>query len=558
MKNFLLIFFFSTNYFVGLGQIEPPVFEWAKSFGGWQDDYLMDMVVDEEGSVYVTGFFYDFICFDTLCLDAASPDTSDIFVAKYDSTGAVSWARVFGSNGVDEGRALGLDGGGNLYLAGGFSGTVDFGGIHLTASDTGSYPYIPAEIFILKMDPSGTILWRKQVQGNSADRISHMGIDKQDNLWLAGTSFSTLIEAGNISVNNTSNFNFVIIKIGTSGDVALIKTIDTSQGGGFGLSAVATDLTGELYVSGYLDRSILVEGNPVAGVFILKLDSQGAYLWSKSFINPSPNRIRINDITTDDANALLLTGNLQGEVWFDTIQVQDEGPFPPGGYFLAKYSSEGKVQWVDYARGSTDGGRSIVTLRDQIYTMGSYRFPFQLGNTVLTTSNQRDDLFLSRHDTEGNIVWARSIGSPAIDWPLKVRSNPSGHLYVSGTFPDFHTILDSIVIANIYGSNFDLWVGRLSQDSLPPVEIPPPIGQWKVYPNPFDHGFTVFGDLEAGETLLQLFDLAGRLVYTDSPVIISDQTRIWVEVPHIADGLYILRISQQNQPQTFKMLKQSR
>lgn len=149
MKILLLISFFIASYFVGLAQIEPPRFEWAKSFGGWDYDYLMDMVVDEEGSVYVTGFFYDFICFDTLCVAAASSDTSDIFVAKYDSTGIPVWAKTFGSNGIDEGRALGLDHEGNLLLAGGYSGTVTFDTFSLTTSDT-AYNFYPSDFFYLR------------------------------------------------------------------------------------------------------------------------------------------------------------------------------------------------------------------------------------------------------------------------------------------------------------------------------------------------------------------------------------------------------------------------
>ena len=55
----------------------------------------------------------------------------DVFVAKYDSTGALVWAKqaVAGTGGsdVDWGQGIGVDGSGNSYVTGFFNGTAIFG-----------------------------------------------------------------------------------------------------------------------------------------------------------------------------------------------------------------------------------------------------------------------------------------------------------------------------------------------------------------------------------------------------------------------------------------------
>jgi hypothetical protein len=52
----------------------------------------------------------------------------DILIAKYGSTGVLTWSRLISGNGDDRGNALGLDTGDNIVVGGTFAGGVDFGG----------------------------------------------------------------------------------------------------------------------------------------------------------------------------------------------------------------------------------------------------------------------------------------------------------------------------------------------------------------------------------------------------------------------------------------------
>ncbi|MBN4059073.1 hypothetical protein JYT22_00305, partial [Endomicrobium sp. AH-315-J14] len=89
------------------------------------------VVVDDSGNVIVGAKFSGTVEFGGSML-ASQGD--DILLLKYASDGTPLWGKVFGSKDEpDNLNALATDGQGNLYLAGSFKGTVDFGGGELTA-----------------------------------------------------------------------------------------------------------------------------------------------------------------------------------------------------------------------------------------------------------------------------------------------------------------------------------------------------------------------------------------------------------------------------------------
>lgn len=556
MKSYLLIFFFVGNYFVGLAQIDPPTFEWAKSFGGWEHDNLQDMEVDAKGNLYVVGHFNDFICFDSICLVASSPEDTDIYVAKYDSMGTIIWAKSFGGKGLDEGNALGIDKFENLYIAGAFSDTTLFGSYQLIASDTGVYRLLSPDLFLAKLNPSGEVLWVKQGKGNGPDRLTQLSVG-DDEIWVAGRGLTTEILFDSVYLKNHDGRNFYLAKYTFSGDLQSAKIIEApADGSSYGLNSLALDQNSGLFVAGWVSSLMEIDDDTIIGNFLLKLDFSGKYLWSKSFGNDVDNLVGINEITTSDDNSLYITGFLSGEVHFDTIDISTGSSYY---YYLARYSSDGKAMWVRPA-GPTRGfgGTSIYYNRGSVYTTGKFGDEFKIGSVVLIDQGgRRDDIFVLRHDEHGELIWGREIGSPATDWAVSITGELSGYLYVAGAFPDYNTIVDSIVLSNSNVSTFDLWVGRMTQDSLAPLEIPPPIGEWVAYPNPFSTAINVFGDFDRGETTIEIFNLAGQLVHRTKSAVEFSQNRLLITLPSLADGMYILNLSQLGIQQTLKILKQS-
>jgi Secretion system C-terminal sorting domain/Beta-propeller repeat len=130
-------------------------FVWAKSFGGTVIDAGSSIAVDGAGNVYTTGGFAGTADFDPLI--SASHQLSavwgaDVFISKLDASGAFVWAESIGGASDDGGKSIALDSFGNIYIAGTYSGVVDFdngpGVVNLTAAGA-------ADAFICKMGQAG-------------------------------------------------------------------------------------------------------------------------------------------------------------------------------------------------------------------------------------------------------------------------------------------------------------------------------------------------------------------------------------------------------------------
>lgn len=116
---------------------------WSKTFGGTSSDYAWGVTIDNAGNTYVTGYFYNSASFGGV-QPLTSAGSADAFVASYNVDGAYRWARGFGSTSSDQGRTVAVDAAGNVYAAGIFYNTVNFGGGPLTS--TGS-----SDDFIVKL-----------------------------------------------------------------------------------------------------------------------------------------------------------------------------------------------------------------------------------------------------------------------------------------------------------------------------------------------------------------------------------------------------------------------
>ncbi|WP_438038944.1 hypothetical protein [Sorangium sp. So ce128] len=89
------------------------------------------------------------------------------------------WARGYGGPGQDNGLSIVSDASGNYYVSGDFEGTIDFGAGPLTSAGE-------SDIFLLKLDPSGSVIWSRRFGTEFEDESATMTIDASGNIFLAG------------------------------------------------------------------------------------------------------------------------------------------------------------------------------------------------------------------------------------------------------------------------------------------------------------------------------------------------------------------------------------
>jgi hypothetical protein len=101
-------------------------------------DAASRIAVDAGGNSYVTGIFRGNASFGTTNL--TSSGSTDIFIAKYDASGNVLWAKQAGGQDIDAAKNIEVDVSGNSYITGEFQGSATFGSTTLTS--TGNYDCI--------------------------------------------------------------------------------------------------------------------------------------------------------------------------------------------------------------------------------------------------------------------------------------------------------------------------------------------------------------------------------------------------------------------------------
>ncbi len=132
-------------------QQQPDLFDWAVWAGGTNNDSGRAIAVDGSGNIFVTGYFMGEGMFGTTNVSVGSTSW-DIFVAKYDSAGGLLWVRQAGGTMSDCGKSIAVDQEGNVYVSGFFSRSATFGPFTVTSPD-------PGTMFVAKYDRNGNVLW---------------------------------------------------------------------------------------------------------------------------------------------------------------------------------------------------------------------------------------------------------------------------------------------------------------------------------------------------------------------------------------------------------------
>jgi hypothetical protein len=263
---------------------------WAKSFGGSGRDSGINVAVDSNGNICVTGIYTATIDFDPGAgiVNLTSLGELDVFISKFDSSGSFVWGNGRGGEGREVGQGAAFDSNGNVYSLGYFNQTVDFNPGDGTANLVSSGGN---DLFISKFDSAGIFLWAQRIGSNGADGGASITFDSTGNIVFTGYFTGTVDFDPSVGVANltsaVSSENF-ISKFDTSGNYLWAKRIGGS-GADRGVN-IALDGTGNIYSTGYFNGTVDFDSSDgianltSAGgtdIFISKFNSSGNYLWAK-------------------------------------------------------------------------------------------------------------------------------------------------------------------------------------------------------------------------------------------------------------------------------------
>lgn len=393
-KDFFLAKYNSTGAFL-----------WSLSIGGVLDEENPKIAIDANNNIIITGtlafnsVYNSPVDFDPSAATAnVSANCKVLFIAKYDASGNFLWVKSLGNectSGIFPifSNAITLDGSDNIFIAGNFSGTVDFDPSAATTSfAAGTY----GDIFFAKYTSTGSYVWVKPLFNASTNAFNNRGtsivLDASSNILLSGIS------------NGTVDFD---------------------------PSAATANLTG------------------TNSYFIAKYDNLGNYTWAKNILtglNSNPT------IKLDINNNIFLTGNFRNTVDFDpSAGVANQTSVGDADVFFAKYTSSGAYVWVkvitsqqgqyDYPLDET-ASSILIDVSGNLYLTGFFLgvtdFDPSAGVANLTSTNfnvsivNTLDVFLAKYDASGNYVWAKNMGGNSEDLSKAMAIDNAGNLIITG------------------------------------------------------------------------------------------------------------------------------
>lgn len=414
---------------------------WARGTGGNNVDEALDLTKDNSGNIITAGYFTNSVQLHPsgLAINGSSFGVPDIYVQKFDGAGNLIWGISAGGIGSDRATAVKCDVSGNIYITGFYSGIATFGS-HILTSVSGSQ-----DIFIAKLNSSGTFQWAVSAGGELGDYAYGLTLDNNDNVIITG-QFEGVSYFGNQTLTSminpftgNSSFDIFTAKYNSSGTFQWVKQGQAKKNDR-GMDLVSDD-NGNIYVTGQFSDTITFQNthnNPIVNaVFIIKYDANGNEVWFRR----AAGGFGIGyGIAIYNNQFLYVTGDFKGSMTFFG---------PPNNYlsdtltnciFLAKYNLNGNFIWAKSDASENPVSSKAVCVSDSgdVYISGEFKCVMSKYNALHGASSFNSvgftDIFASKYSESGNRIWERNFGGPQRDLVHGIVISNSGRPIIAGSF----------------------------------------------------------------------------------------------------------------------------
>ncbi|MGH9181821.1 MAG: SBBP repeat-containing protein, partial [Acidimicrobiales bacterium] len=302
-----------------------PTISYSTYLGGVLADTAFAVAVDAAGNAYVAGSTAsdEFPTAGAIQPVRDTTTATDAFVAKINPSGTgLVWSTFLGGGAADAASGIGLDGAGNIYVAGSTSST-NFPTANPLQAAKGAGT--TADAFVAKLSPAGnTLVWSTYLGGGGAEAANGLAVDAAGNAYVAGSTVSTDFPTANplqpAKAGAAATADAFVAKLNPAGNTLVWSTY---LGGGDGDSAngVAVDGAGNAYVAG----SATSTDFPTAGAlqaargpglgsdaFVTKLAADGRALAWSTYLGGAGVDTALG-IAVDGAGSAYLTGSTDSD-----------------------------------------------------------------------------------------------------------------------------------------------------------------------------------------------------------------------------------------------------
>jgi len=337
---------------------------WGARIGGLGDQYRATTAVDVAGNVIVAGGFFGTIDFAGQTL-YSNLNSHDVYVAKLDPDGKELWVKAFGDGDVQFATDVAVDDEGNIIVVGLAQGQIDFGAGPLA-------PVSDRDLFVAKLDPGGNPIWGVR-PGRAAETdyrnptISIISIGGGKTVVTGASEGLVAFPPLALSAKGDGDAFFAVLDADGKGVAGESFGEVGQRQRGYG---VAVGPKGDIAITGEMSGKVNFGGPDLESkggtdAFVAIFDPAGKHRWSRRFGGPATQSGR--GVAFDGEGNVLLTGLYAGVIEFfgeNAFINVDLGNTDWDGY-VAKLDPSGAVVWAMDMRGpQSQFLSSIVALSD--------------------------------------------------------------------------------------------------------------------------------------------------------------------------------------------------
>jgi len=347
--------------------------EYGTFIGGCGFDWGMGITVDNQGCAYVTGLTRS-IGFPTKNpYDRSYNLFGDVFVTKLSPSGeSLEYSTFIGGNNLDLGVMITVDNEGCAYVC----GSTKSNNFPLKNSIQSKIHGL-ADVFIVKLSPSGDIIYSTIVGGSCEDLPRNLALDKNGSIYVTGRTKSKDFPTKNAyDESHNGTWDAFVFKISPDGDELIFSSFIGGSEDDWGYGLAVDD-----------NECVYLSGNTTSSDFPLKNAYDNAFEKEETYItklDPAGNTLNYSTY---------LGGNDVEKGWGLTIDEQ-------GRVYVCGYTN------------STD---------------------FPVKNPVQKMKNNGQDMYISKISKNGDaLIYSTSLGGNGLDDANCIVVDQQGCAYITG------------------------------------------------------------------------------------------------------------------------------
>jgi PKD repeat protein len=358
--------------------------KWARAYGGSEYDTVKSVQQTQDGGYIAAGYTKTF-----------GVGHADLWVLKLNADGTIAWQKTYGGSSLDWAYSIQQTSEGSYVVAG----------------ETSSFGAGGSDVWVLKLDSVGNIIWQKTYGGSESDQADY----------IQETVDGYIVVGGTHSYGAAESANIWVLKLDFDGNVVWQKTY-AGNNDFLGDNSIQKTIDG-----GYILMSSYFETSYDGSFWVLKLDANGVVVWQKTYEYGDDHWASSIQQTTDGGYIVA------GDIYY----YGDSG----WDFWVLRLDSDGDVVWENaYGGNSSDYAYVVRESSDGNYIVAGNTYSFGGGN---------GDLLLIKLDSEGNIVWQNTYGGTDLEHEMSIQQTTDTGYIVAGSTKSYNA------------GYYDAWVLKL-------------------------------------------------------------------------------------------------